>query len=798
MIQLVRLVPIYSAAKDKLDLKDDIILRPNFKSIPSLFANMEKAINELAEDEKVNLFYTINHNAKGNRRKFEACEAIAFDIDKISLLEKENYIPLIAEATGTDPKKCGIIFSGNGIQYVILLKEKITEYDKFKEGKAHYKYWATRISESLAEAGLPHDVDTTVYDHARILRCPHTKNVKPMALANRALVEQRGNDKEKATELNEKLSVLLNGHVEYCGFELITEESTAFIEGGSTNAVNSFGKPDKESILRECGFLAHAKDNHSEFTEPLWYATLGITAHLGDNHESSHNLSRNHSGYDYNGTQSKSEQALHNSGPRTCGSVSELWDGCKSCKYFGKIVTPLQIKAESFIATEETGFSTIRNGKVRREHLDLRRYLDKTHPYVLIGPLERVMVYGDGYWTAKEDAWIKNYAQRHYKPECTNGTEINEFMNLVKRENYVDLSWLDVRKTEGFINLSNGILDVKKKTLSPHTSDYNFLYKLPYNYDPSAKCPTWDRLLQNVTLDRQHLVDVIEEYLGYILLGGEYSLADMLILSGGGSNGKTTLINAFKDIIGHDNFSAIPISGLEKNSFMAASLEGKLANFSEEEPVTAFSDTGALKKITGNSPMYVENKFEKGYNMTNRAKVIMTYNEIPFLKDITEGMKRRLLVIPFDMNTKTHPDRVIQDVSAKIREELPGILNRAIKAAERLLARGHFEKPQESLDIVKGMVYDSSPFEDYYDAYVVVTGDASDKVSCQALFKHYAECNGGAGMLTQRGITKKLKEKLKGTKAKYDVYKLDERSFRGFSGIRLNQDQSISIASSPY
>lgn len=798
MIQLVRLVPIYNHAKEKLDLKDEILPLPTFKSIPALFEHMEKAVENLKEEERVNLFYTINHNAKGNRRKFEACEAIAFDIDKISLMEKENYIPLIAEATGTDPAKCGITFSGNGIQYVVLLKEKITEYDKFKEGKAHYKYWCTRIKESLDEAGLPCEMDTTVYDHARVMRCPHTKNVKPMALANRALVDQRGNEKEKETVLNEKLAVLLNGHVEYHGFELITDESESFVENGSTNSINSFGKPDKETILSGCAFLAHAKDNHADFPEPMWYATLGITAHLQDNHESSHNLSRNHAGYDFANTQSKSEQALGNSGPRTCSGISELWDGCKSCKYFGKIVTPLQIKSESFIATEETGFSTIRNGKVRREFLDLQRFLHKKHPYVMIGPLSRVMIYQDEYWQVREDEWIKNFAQNSFRPECTNTTEINEFINLVKRCNYTGVDFLDVKRNEGFINLKNGVLDVKKKILHPHAPEFNFLYKLPYDYDPRATCPTWDLLLQNVTCERQHLVDVIEEFLGYILLGGEYFLNNMLILSGSGSNGKTTLLNALKAVIGGDNFSAIPISGVDARPFMAASLEGKLANFSEEEPVTTFSDTGALKKITGNSPMYVENKFEKGYTMTNRAKVIMTYNEVPYLKDITPGMKRRLDIIPFDMNTELQPDKMIKDVDAKIKQELPGILNKALVAAARLLARGKFVKSPETLEIIQGMVYDSSPFEEYYDAYVEITGNVEDKVSSSSLFKHFAECNGGTGMLTQRGITKKLREKLKGKNAKYDVFKVDNKSFRGFSGLKLLQDQSLTIESSPY
>jgi P4 family phage/plasmid primase-like protien len=798
MIQLVRLVPIYSSAKDKLDLKDEILPSPTFKSIPSLFENMEKAVANLEEEERINLFYTINHNAKGNRRKFEACEAIAFDIDKISLLEKESYIPLIAEATGTDPLKCGIVFSGNGIQYVILLEKKITEYDEFKLGKSHYKYWAKRIEESLKEAGLPADVDTSVYDHARVLRCPHTRNVKPMALANRALVEQRGNDEEKAKELNEKLSVLLNGKIEYCGFKLVTDESTSFVEGGSTSSINSFGKPDKESILTGCAFLAHAKENHANFAEPQWYATLGITAHLQDNHESSHALSRNHAGYDHSNTQSKSEQALANSGPRTCSSISELWDGCKSCKHFGKVITPLQIKSEEFISTEETGFTTIRNGKIHRQYLDLQKHFEKNHPYVLVGNMERLMVYSDGYWKPRGDDWIRNYAQSKFIPSCDKSTEINEFVNLVKRNNFVEESWLEANNTEGLINLSNGVLDIRNRILEKHTPELNFQYKLPYNYEPGAKCDTWDELLKIITCERKHLIDIIEEYLGYILLGGPYQFNQMLVLSGLGSNGKSSLINAIKTVVGENNYSAISISSLDKRPFIAAGLAGKLVNFSEEEPVTVFADTGPLKRITGNAPMYVENKFEKGYNMTNRAKVIMSYNTIPHLGDTSTGMKRRLLVIPFDLNFEVNPEKKIQNLDAKIKSEVPGILNKALVAAKRLIERGGFEIPEETNEIVKGMVYDSSPFEEYFDAYVEATGDVLHRVSCHALHKHYAECNGGAGQLTQRGLVKKMKEKLKNTKAKYSVYKVDNQSFRGFSGIKLLQDESITISSSPY
>ena len=47
--------------------------------------------------------------------------------------------------------------------------------------------------------------------------------------------------------------------------------------------------------------------------------------------------------------------------------------------------------------------------------------------------------------------------------------------------------------SQNYLNLSNGILNVKNGTLIPHSPDWGFKYCLPYDYDPTATAPRFEQ-----------------------------------------------------------------------------------------------------------------------------------------------------------------------------------------------------------------------------------------------------------------------------------------------------------------
>jgi putative DNA primase/helicase len=233
-----------------------------------------------------------------------------------------------------------------------------------------------------------------------------------------------------------------------------------------------------------------------------------------------------------------------------------------------------------------------------------------------------------------------------------------------------------------------------------------------------------------------------------------------------------------KLVIGEGNCSAVTVSSLSRQ-FSSAGLEGKLANFSEEEPISCFKETGELKKITGNSPVFVENKFEKGYTMVNRAKIIMSYNKVPYLGDTSYGMRRRLLIVPCDHNYEELPETKIKDLYTKIQEELPAILNRALTALERLRRRGGFLEVEETASIVTEMVHDSDAVQEWFDYYIVP--DTENNICFKDAynnFKNEMELGKDSKLISFRGFCKRLRDICREKKIEIDARK---KIIKGYS-----------------
>jgi len=244
-------------------------------------------------------------------------------------------------------------------------------------------------------------------------------------------------------------------------------------------------------------------------------------------------------------------------------------------------------------------------------------------------------------------------------------------------------------------------------------------------------------------------------------------------------------------LIGKGNYSNTPVSDLH-DKFVAVNLEGKLANFSEEEPVSCFKETGMLKRVTGNVEITASNKYEKAFDFLNRAKIIMTYNEFPYLKDTTEGMLRRLLIVPFDLDLKARPEKKIPNIYKKLESELPGILNRILTAFERLQKRDGFEIPAETKALVKGMVYDSDPVIEWFSTFAIVTKDDDDKISLKdayTCFKEDMEDGKTFGNLSSRGFRKRLDQLLvyNNLKPVAKIY-IDGQMRRGLQGVKIHSE----------
>jgi len=257
------------------------------------------------------------------------------------------------------------------------------------------------------------------------------------------------------------------------------------------------------------------------------------------------------------------------------------------------------------------------------------------------------------------------------------------------------VSEIKVKNTENqiHINLNNGTLAVKegKVELLPHSKQQLLTYVLPYAYDPDAKCPRFQKFLDEVlSKDSQKL---LQEHFAYIL-SPYLNLQKALFLQGGGANGKSVYIKILSAVLGKENITERTLEGLcALDSRSAPDLEQKLLVVCGE--MSAKFDIAKFKAIVAGDPLEARRLYGDCFTVYNYGKLLISCNEMPRQIEHTEAFFRRILLIPFERHfTVEEQDPLLADKI--IKDELPGILNWGLEALPRLLEQQHFSRCEAS------------------------------------------------------------------------------------------------------
>jgi len=196
------------------------------------------------------------------------------------------------------------------------------------------------------------------------------------------------------------------------------------------------------------------------------------------------------------------------------------------------------------------------------------------------------------------------------------------------------------------IVVNNGLLDIDTLELEPFTPDYTAVNKLPINYNPSAKSPVVDQVLTKIACNDKDLKSLLVEMVGYTLLRRP-EMGKCFILTGRGSNGKSTLLDMMKAMLGGQNVSAVGMEEIEQR-FKTAEIVGKLANIGDDISNNYMPDNAKFKKLITGETLLVERKGKDPFEINNFGKLIFSANEIPRVNDTSAGLSRRLIIVPFN------------------------------------------------------------------------------------------------------------------------------------------------------
>jgi P4 family phage/plasmid primase-like protien len=312
-------------------------------------------------------------------------------------------------------------------------------------------------------------------------------------------------------------------------------------------------------------------------------------------------------------------------------------------------------------------------------------------------------------------------------------------------------SWRGAEKPgkRNWISFHNGILDVDallasaEQVLLPHTPQWFSPIYLPYDFDPDADCPRWRSFLSRNLGDDPNKQLLLQQWAGYLLLP-DTSYQRFLLMIGEGSNGKSVICKVFTLLLGEENVSSEPLE-MFTDKFRLYNTLGKLANITAEVGELDKVAEGLLKAFVVGDNMSFERKYKQAFSAAPTARMMLSTNNMPTFSDKSDGIWRRMLVLPLTVQILEH--EIIQGMDKKEYwqegSELSGILNWALAGLAMLRQQGRFTVPQSCQDALGTARVECNPARRFLLENYQVARDG--EVLKTELYQKYREWCGSHG-----------------------------------------------------
>jgi putative DNA primase/helicase len=290
------------------------------------------------------------------------------------------------------------------------------------------------------------------------------------------------------------------------------------------------------------------------------------------------------------------------------------------------------------------------------------------------------------------------------------------------------------------INVANGLLHYPTRALLPHTPDYFSTSVLPMQYDAKAGCPTFMRFISEVMKGRPHLIEGLQEAIGYSLSSNR-NLQKIIFGKGPPGSGKGTLARVLQALHGAGNFSNPTMFDLDEKYGLEGTIGKAAMIVTDVTPRMSSMDHAAefLKGVSGQDNREVRRMAKPAWQGVIGAQIWMFGKHMPNFGVSAEEINRRLIVFPFDVS---FVDKADADLTAKLLAELSGILNWALVGYGRLMKRGAFVESDESKEAKKQLLNLSDPVMAFVGERCEVAPDEwIERPLLTAIYEHWSAEN---------------------------------------------------------
>lgn len=331
----------------------------------------------------------------------------------------------------------------------------------------------------------------------------------------------------------------------------------------------------------------------------------------------------------------------------------------------------------------------------------------------------------DKFYQYKEGVWIHIYDLAFLGHICKHIKEITRCSLAARKqviENYKVIKYKNLTdfNNTNLITLKNKMLNPYDGSTSAHHSDYYSTIMLKYDYDETQACELWLKTLNEIFDNDPLKVDLLQEFFGYCLVP-DMEQKKALLLLGESDTGKSTILFTLRDLLGQENCSSVALKYISNPQYTPM-MVNKLVNIDADVDKNAANYEAEFKMITSGEPINCNQKFIETFEFIPKCKIVLAANIFPKITDHSSAFYKRLLLIPCDRIFGEHEKN--RNLTKELKQELPGILNWAIKGLRRLKERNRFEQYDFMRNAVKELEDENNPVNVFFEEHI--TPDVSD------------------------------------------------------------------------
>lgn len=257
---------------------------------------------------------------------------------------------------------------------------------------------------------------------------------------------------------------------------------------------------------------------------------------------------------------------------------------------------------------------------------------------------------------------------------------LGAMIECARSESGVAIDTTELNKDPWLLNVANGTIDLRTGQLREHRRDDLITKVLPVAYDASnPKCDRWEAFLQQVMGGNQQLISFLQKAIGYSLTGLT-SEQCLFFLYGSGANGKSTMLELMRELLGEYSTQADFTTFLERKGDGPrndiARLYGARAVTSSEVGEGKRLNESLMKTLTGGDVIAARYLYAEAFEFTPTFKLWLAANHRPTIRGTDYAIWRRIRLVPFTVQIPA--EQQDKGLKAALRAELPGILAWAV------------------------------------------------------------------------------------------------------------------------